>query len=127
MTPTALVRVGLGEWEEIGLAVLAGQRVLALSGVARPRPLYESLRDWEAVLGAQVSVPTLGGRIGIKIPPSAQNAQKMRIRGHGLPLREGGRGDLYVVLHVQVPERIGERERALWEQLARESRFNPRD
>src|SRR5437867_106045 len=85
------------------------------------------LAPWEAVLGAQVSVPTLGGRIGIKIPPSAQNAQKMRIRGHGLPLREGGRGDLYVVLHVQVPERIGERERALWEQLARESRFNPRD
>jgi tetraacyldisaccharide 4'-kinase len=50
MAPTALVRVGLGEWEEIGLAVLAGQRVLALSGVARPRPLYESLRDWEADL-----------------------------------------------------------------------------
>ena len=50
LTPTALVRVGLGEWEEVGLAVLAGQRVLALSGVARPRPLYESLRDWEADL-----------------------------------------------------------------------------
>ena len=50
MAPTALVRVGLGEWEEIGLAVLAGQRVMALSGVARPRPLYDSLRDWEADL-----------------------------------------------------------------------------
>jgi len=48
--PTALVRVGPHEWEEIGLAALAGQRVLALAGVARPRPLYESLRDWEADL-----------------------------------------------------------------------------
>ena len=85
------------------------------------------LAPWEAVLGAQVSVPTLGGPISIKIPPGAQNAQKMRIRGHGLPLHSGGRGDLYVVLHVQVPDRIGERERTLWEQLARESRFNPRD
>ena len=85
------------------------------------------LAPWEAVLGGQVSVPTLGGRIGIKIPPGAQNVQKMRIRGHGLTLRDGGRGDLYVVLHIQVPERIGERERTLWEQLAGESRFNPRD
>lgn len=49
-TPTALVRVGPHEWEEVGLGVLAGQRVLALSGVARPRPLYESLREWEADL-----------------------------------------------------------------------------
>jgi tetraacyldisaccharide 4'-kinase len=45
-----LVRVGPHEWEEIGLAALAGQRVLALSGVARPRALYQSLRDWEADL-----------------------------------------------------------------------------
>src|SRR5207247_9073844 len=66
------------------------------------------LAPWEAVLGTQVSVPTLGGRISIKIPPGAQNAQKMRIRGRGLPLREGGRGDRYVVLPVQVTERIGE-------------------
>ena len=85
------------------------------------------LAPWEAVLGAQVSVPTLCGRIGIKIPPGAQSMQKMRVRGHGLPLGGGGRGDLYVVLRIQVPERIGERERTLWEQLARESRFNPRD
>ena len=48
--PVALVRVGPLVWEEIGLAALAGQRVLALSGVARPRPLYQSLRDWEADL-----------------------------------------------------------------------------
>ena len=82
---------------------------------------------WEAVLGAQVAVPTLSGRVSIKIPPGAQNAQRMRVRGHGLPFRSGGRGDLYVVLRVQVPERVTEREKALWEQLARESRFNPRD
>ncbi len=50
LAASSLVRVGLGTWEEIGLAVLAGQRVLALSGVARPGPLYESLRDWQADL-----------------------------------------------------------------------------
>jgi tetraacyldisaccharide 4'-kinase len=48
--PVALVRSAVGGWEEIGLAALAGQRVLAVSGVARPAPIYASLRDWEADL-----------------------------------------------------------------------------
>ena len=51
----------------------------------------------------------------------------MRVRGRGLPFRSGERGDLYVVLRVQVPERVTEREKSLWEQLARESSFHPRD
>ena len=46
----ALVRSTVAGWEEIGLAALAGQRVLAVSGVARPAPIYASLRDWEADL-----------------------------------------------------------------------------
>jgi DnaJ-class molecular chaperone len=85
------------------------------------------LAPWEAVLGTQVSVPTLGGRVNIKIPAGAQSGQKLRVRGQGLPQGGGGRGDLYVVLRVQVPARVSESERAHWERLARESRFNPRD
>ena len=84
------------------------------------------LAPWEAVLGTQVWVPTLGGRVSIKIPEGAQNGQRLRVRGQGLPQRSGSRGDLYLVLHVQVPERVSESERALWERLARESRFDPR-
>jgi DnaJ-class molecular chaperone len=85
------------------------------------------LAPWEAVLGAQVSVPTLGGQVNIKIPAGAQNGQKLRVRGQGLPQGGGGRGDLYVVLRIQVPARVSESEREQWERLARESRFNPRD
>jgi tetraacyldisaccharide 4'-kinase len=48
--PRALVQPAPGGWEEIGLAALAGQRVLAVSAVARPAPLYRTLRDWEAEL-----------------------------------------------------------------------------
>ncbi len=81
---------------------------------------------WEAVLGTQVSVPTLDGRVNIKIPPGTQNGQRLRVRNQGLPVRGNGRGDLFVEVRVQVPERVTERERALWEQLARESKFNPR-
>ncbi len=85
------------------------------------------LAPWEAVLGTQVAVPTLGGRVNIKIPPGTQSGQRLRVRSEGLPQRGGGRGVLLVVVSVQVPERTDERERALWEQLARESRFNPRE
>ena len=82
---------------------------------------------WEAVLGANISVPTLDGRVNIRIPPGTQNGQKLRVRGRGLPRREGEKGDLIVVTRVEVPAKLSDAERALWEQLARESNFNPRD
>ena len=90
--------------------------------------IYEAeLAPWEAVLGTSISVPTLGGRVNIKIPPGTQNGQKLRVRGRGLPQRGGGNGDLIVVTRIEVPQKISEEERKLWEQLGKESRFNPRD
>jgi len=82
---------------------------------------------WEAVLGKQVSVKTLDGQVNIKVPPGTSNGQRLRLRGQGLPVKGGGRGDLFAKISVQVPTRITERERALWEQLSRESNFDPRD
>jgi len=90
--------------------------------------IYEAeLAPWEAVLGANISVPTLNGRVNIKIPPGTQAGQKLRMRGRGLPGRGGEDGDLIVVAGIEVPQKVSESERKLWEQLARESRFNPRD
>jgi curved DNA-binding protein len=89
--------------------------------------IYEAkLAPWEAVLGAEISVPTLTGRVNIKIPPGTQNGQKLRVRGRGLAQRGGGNGDLIVVTQVEVPITVTDSERKLWEQLARESKFNPR-
>jgi curved DNA-binding protein len=90
--------------------------------------LYEAdLAPWEAVLGANIRVPTLDGPVNIKIPPGTQNGQKLRVRGRGLPHRNAANGDLLVVTRVEVPNQVGEAERKLWEQLAKESRFNPRE
>jgi curved DNA-binding protein len=91
--------------------------------------IYEAdVAPWEAVLGASISVPTMDGRVNIKIPPGTSNGQKLRVRGRGLPARGAAKeGDLIVVMRIEVPKRITEPERKLWEQLARESRFNPRD
>jgi len=85
------------------------------------------LAPWEAALGAEISVPTLDGRVNIKIPAGTQTGQKLRVRGRGLPNRDGGKGDLIVATKIVVPSKISEAEKKLWEQLKRESKFNPRD
>ena len=85
------------------------------------------LAPWEAVLGAQISVPTLEAPVNIKIPPGTQNGQRLRVRGRGLPQPGGARGDLLVAVRVEVPAKVSEKERALWEQLARESVFKARE
>ena len=90
--------------------------------------IYEAeLAPWEAVLGANLSVPALDGRVNIKIPAGTQSGQKLRVRGRGLPARDGARGDLFVVTKIAVPAKVSDAEKKLWEQLARESKFNPRD
>jgi curved DNA-binding protein len=90
--------------------------------------IYEAeLAPWEAVLGANISVPTLDGRVNIRIPPGTQAGQKLRVRGRGLPQRGGSNGDLIVITRIDVPTSISESERKLWEQLARESSFKPRE
>ncbi len=90
--------------------------------------VYEAeVAPWEAVLGANISVPTLNGQVSIKVPAGTQNGQKLRVRGRGLPQRGSSSGDLIVETRVEVPKRVTDSERKLWEQLARESRFNPRE
>jgi curved DNA-binding protein len=90
--------------------------------------IYEAeLAPWEAVLGSEISVPTLNGRVNIRIPPGTQSGQKLRVRGRGLPQRGGSSGDLIVTTAVEVPATVSDSEKKLWEQLAKESRFNPRE
>jgi curved DNA-binding protein len=64
--------------------------------------------------------------VSIKIPAGTQGGQKLRVRGRGLATRENSRGDLFVVTRIVVPSKITDSEEKLWEQLKRESKFNPR-
>jgi curved DNA-binding protein len=84
------------------------------------------LAPWEAALGASISVPTLTEPVSIKIPAGTQNGQRLRVKSRGLPGRDGEKGDLYAVARVQVPKETNDQAKRLWEQLARESNFNPR-
>ena len=63
----------------------------------------------EAVLGADIKVPVLGGMpVTVKLPPGSANGRTMRVRGKGAPLRDGGRGDLLVTFEVAVPVKLSD-------------------
>ena len=71
------------------------------------------------VLGGEVTVPTVTGRIELKVPAHSQNGRKLRVPGKGMPkLRGGGNGDLYVTLVAKLPTQLSDKERDLWRQLA---------
>ncbi|MCL4798593.1 MAG: DnaJ domain-containing protein [Burkholderiales bacterium] len=80
----------------------------------------------EAVLGANVEVPTLAGRVRVQVRPGSRAGQKLRLAGKGLPKPGGGHGDLYCVLQIVTPAALSEREKALYEELGKLSTFDPR-
>ena len=79
---------------------------------------------WEAALGASVTVPTLGGPVEMRIPPSAQSGQKLRLRGRGLPGQPPG--DQYVQLKVVLPPADSPEAKAIYEQMRAKLNFDPR-
>jgi curved DNA-binding protein len=84
------------------------------------------LAPWEAVLGATVQVPTLGGPVRLRVPPGTHAGQHLRLAKRGLPKPNGGEGDLFAIVQIAVPTAVSERERALFKELAEASTFNPR-
>lgn len=81
----------------------------------------------EAILGANIRVPTIDGFTTIKIPPGIQGGQRLRIRGKGVPSPRGEtRGDQYIIVHIAVPKNIDERSRQLIEEFDRINPYDPR-
>lgn len=76
------------------------------------------IEPWQAALGAELQVPTLEGSPRLKLPAGTQPGQRFRLRGHGLPTAAGARGDLFVLPQIQIPKKLTEREREIWQELA---------
>jgi molecular chaperone DnaJ len=73
----------------------------------------------EAALGADKTIPTLDGKVSLKVPPGTQSEKIFRLRGKGLPVLHGGQfGDLLAKVHVQTPEKLNREQRELLEKLA---------
>ncbi len=80
---------------------------------------------WEAALGGEVPIKTLDGTLKVRIPAGSSSGRRIRLRGKGFPARERS-GDLYAEIRVMIPGKLSERERELFEELARESSFKAR-
>jgi curved DNA-binding protein len=71
-------------------------------------------------LGGEVEVPTLTGRVMLRLPAGTADGRQFRLAGQGMPpVGGGGRGDLYAEVHAAVPSQLSPRERELLEELAR--------
>jgi DnaJ-class molecular chaperone len=102
-----------------------------------PHPTFERREDdihvelpltpWEAALGTEVEVPTLRGKVSMKIPPETSSGKAFRLPGYGLPhLRGGGQGDQLVRTKIVIPTALTPREKELFEELHRLRPRSPR-
>ena len=78
----------------------------------------ETINIVDAVLGTQIDIPTLDKNIKLKVPAGTQHDEILRLREKGLPRLDGtGRGDLKIRMQINIPEKITDEERKLYEQL----------
>ena len=82
------------------------------------KDVYQQLdiMPWTAVLGATLPVQTPAGTLDVSIPTNSRHGQKLRLKGKGIPAKSAG--DLYLIMHIVVPQARDEAEKALWQQLA---------
>lgn len=80
----------------------------------------ESLNLYTALLGGDITIDTLDGKVKLKVKPETQNGSTMRLKGKGFPIykKEGQFGDLYVSLELKLPMNLTEKEKELFRQLA---------
>ncbi len=116
---------------DAGEQTLDGSGALHVHVAVRPHPLFTRegadvlcevpVSFPQAALGAQIDVPTLEGRVSMRLPPGTQSGKVFRLRGKGLPVFGGyGKGDQFVTVVVEVPQQLNERQRALLAKLADE-------
>lgn len=81
----------------------------------------------DAALGTSLEIPSIDGKVKIKIDPGTQSGKVLRLRGKGLPSVNGydGKGDLFVTIHVWTPKTLSKEEKALLEKLAKSPNFQP--
>lgn len=72
----------------------------------------------EAIRGAAVEIPTLDGRVTLRVPPGTDGGSRLRLRGKGVPAHAGREaGNLYVTIRIRVPKKLSEAQSSLVEEL----------
>ena len=116
-----------GEGEQGAGGGLSGDLYIFIK--VQPHPFFERRDDdlfcqvpikiTQAALGDEIIVPTLDGKIELKIPAGTQPGKRFRLRNRGVPhVNGGGRGDLYVETNVEIPTNLTTEQRDLLQQFA---------
>lgn len=76
---------------------------------------------YTAVLGGEITIDTLNGKVKLKVTPETQNGSKIKLKGKGFPVykNEGQFGDLYVTYSVIIPRNLTEKEKELFTELSK--------
>lgn len=124
-------KIRLGGQGALGMNGQRGDLLLELN--IRPHPLYKveggdvtlelPVAPWELALGATVEVPTLAGRVDLRIPGGTRPGARMRLRGRGLGKTPG---DQFVVLNLVLPDAETEQAREFYGRMRDELDFEPR-
>ncbi len=115
----------------------SGQRGdLYLNIELQPHPLFKFTGDnlvvelpitpEEAVLGAEITVPTPDGKVTMKVPPGVDSGQSLRLKGKGWRQPNKQRSDLMVKLKIVTPKELSQTEREYYQKLQQASSYNPR-
>jgi molecular chaperone DnaJ len=88
---------------------------------------YEAFVNFvDAVLGESIEVPTVSGKVKIKVDPGTQSGKVLRLKGKGLPhVQRYGHGDLFVHINIWTPQKISKEEREILEKLQESENFKP--
>jgi hypothetical protein len=102
------------------------ERIADLPGILRPEitpggehsAWFYMLRVDQAALGTELTVPTIDGEHNLKVPEGTQGGTTFRVKGKGVPVLNGrGKGDLFVEVRVQTPNKLSKREKELLHEL----------
>jgi len=80
----------------------------------------------EAALGGTVDVPTPRGTVSLRVPPNTSGGTKLRIKGHGVTVKNGPPGDLIAEIQIVLPEKLDEEDREMVRKLGRRYSGDPR-
>jgi curved DNA-binding protein len=131
------IPAGVGDGSKVKLSGAVASGDLVIDVKVKPDPRFRregadlhtdlKLTLAEAIGGGEVPVPTPTGTVKLRIRPNTQNGQEIRVRGRGLPRRNGGqKGDLVVTTQVVLPKLDDEQRKALEPLLAELGQPSPR-
>ena len=76
---------------------------------------------YTAILGGEITIETLNGKVKLKVKPETQNGSKIRLKGKGFPVykNEGQFGDLFVTYNIKIPKNLTDKQKELFTELSK--------